>query len=360
MADDHEHENGDDKVDGDDVMMMIFASAMNVSNLISAFYGPPLYPDDEEYDDWDEEDDGHHGDKMVGVVPVKVYLSIIYFILIFGSIGNACIVAMMQHCDFQKLSYPVYLIALAVSDTLLLAVVATEDILDHQFGRLEDFFLSSLALCRFWNYFVSILRVNSPWLVVGMTLDRFVAVVFPLKRSAFCSRRTALIFCSILLAALSFESLFYALLSEHADDNCLPPDWKHLRNYVIFRTLVSETSLPCAFILFLNVYIVITINRSRRFRAASAASRQAAKTSRVDKATVSLMAVSIMAFVALVPISILQYLFYAVKNTPFIGRLSVMGIAVIGGFEDVQCTWAKHLVTKNRAHGLRYAVCHEG
>ena len=280
---------------------------MNASNSTPGFYELLQYPDEEE----------HEFERMVGVVPAHVYLGVIYFILVFGSIGNACIIALMQDRDFHKLSYPVYLRLLAVSDTLLLACVATEDILDHQYRRLGDFLMYSLTLCKFWNYISSLGKLSSPWLVVAMTFDRFVAVVYPLKRAVFCCRRTALIVCSVVLGAIASETLFYPILSKRFPEESDCSVKESAMDYIIFRTLVIETSLPCVLILFLNVYIIIAINRSRKFRASSTGTKQTreAKTSRLDKATVSLMAVSVMAFVALVPISTLQVCYLLLRRT---------------------------------------------
>ncbi|GFR90281.1 growth hormone secretagogue receptor type 1 [Elysia marginata] len=263
-------------------------------------------------------DNGYFVETMVGIIPKKSYLGVIYFILAFGLLGNACIIALMQDREFRNLSYSVYLRVLAVSDSLLLAAVGTEDILDHQYYRLDEFQTSSEALCKIWQYVAQALRVISPWLVVSLTFDRFVAVVFPLKRSEFCSRRTASIVCSVVMGVTFAETLFFPLLAKVVDGECAMPDWESVRNYASFRSLALETTIPCVLILFLNVYIIIVIDRSRRFRAAAAAagSRQPGqeKTTRVDAATVSLMAVSVMAFVTLVPISLLQVVEWAIEN----------------------------------------------
>ncbi|GFS17942.1 growth hormone secretagogue receptor type 1 [Elysia marginata] len=258
-------------------------------------------------DDFDDIDDDDGLGDMVGVVPRHVYLGFIYFILGFGSIGNACIIALMQDKDFHNMSYSVYLQVLAVSDTLLLVTVGVEDILDHQYGRLGHFVTSSVAFCKFWNYVANVFRLSSPWLVVSMTADRFAAVVFPLKRSFLCSRSTAIVVSSLVMATAFGEAVYHIVLSKPFPEEgaCDPPAWDSLENYYYFRTLVLETSLPCVLIFFLNVYIITVINRSRKFRAAAAAGSQE-KAPRVDKATVSLLAVSIMAFVALIPISALQ------------------------------------------------------
>ena len=278
---------------------------MNVTNTTPTSYVTTL--GDTNLDEY--ELDYYESNQMVGVVPRHAYLCFIYIILTSGLIGNACVIALMQNRDFYNLSYPVYLRVLAVSDSFLLISVCTEDILHHNFDRLHDFLTSSVALCKIWTYIRHTASFISPWLVMALTFDRFVAVVFPLKRAFYCSRRTAIIASSILVASILIESSFHLILAEIDLEqyDCMMPEWKSLVNYSIFRVLVLETTLPCTTILILNVYIIIVINRSRKFRAAVGSTQSdGVKTSRVDKATVSLLAVSVMAFIALLPISILQ------------------------------------------------------
>ena len=272
---------------------------MNVTKTTPAFYDSMIDGGDES--DFDD----------TGIMPLQAYFFFIYFILIFGLIGNTCVIALMQSRDFHNLSYSVYLRVLAVTDSFLLMSVCTEDILEHNFDLLHDFVTSSVALCKIWTYFRSVLGLVSPWLVVTLTFDRFVAVVFPLKRAMFCSRRAAIITSSVLVGSIICESLFYLILYkpdyQYNEYDCLRPESKAFLNYEIFRALTAETMLPCMFILILNVNIIIGINRSRKFRAAVGSNQpDGVKTSRIDKATVSLLAVSVMAFIALLPISIMQ------------------------------------------------------
>ncbi|GFO03627.1 growth hormone secretagogue receptor type 1 [Plakobranchus ocellatus] len=281
---------------------------MNSSNTTPGF--SDLYEDDDEL----EPDHGFH--TMVGVVPRKVYLGVIYFILIFGILGNICIICLMQYRDFRNLSYPVYLRALAVSDSLVLLTVCTEDILDHQFDLLYKFLTSSVALCKIWVYIGNVVRLLSPWLIVALTCDRFVAVVFPLRRAVLCSRRTAMIVCALITGLVVSESVFFLVLSKlisyegESQQLCSMKDTESLTDYLHLRTLCHETTLPCFIILFLNVAIILTVRRSFKFRATAgtAGSSQPGgeKMSSMDKVTVSLTAVSMMAFCTLVPVSILQ------------------------------------------------------
>ncbi|GFN74087.1 ubiquitin carboxyl-terminal hydrolase 24 [Plakobranchus ocellatus] len=257
-------------------------------------------------------------ETMVGVVPRVVYLGVIYFILIFGLIGNVSVLFLMHNRDFQNLSYPVYVRTLGVVDSIFLITVCIEDILDHQFKKMNEFMTSSVAFCKIWSFALNVTRLLSPWLIVSLTCDRFVAVVFPLKRAVLCSRRTALITCSMIVGLVLGESLFYAILSRpvmNEEDFELECDLAmrgSVLNYVMFRALFHETTLPCTVILFLNIGIIITVRRSLKFRAATGSKQPGKeKSSSMDKVTLSLTAVSLMAFICLLPISLLQVIEYS-------------------------------------------------
>ena len=274
---------------------------MNVANTTPASYNSLPYRHEDYFEANEPQRDKFT--EIVWVVPPRVYIGVIYFVFIFGLIGNACILALMRAQDFRHLSYSVYLRFLAIWDSLLLVHTCISDILDVHFGLFSKFELWSEALCKFWSYFGAVVGLNSIWLLLALTFDRFVAVVFPFKRAMFCSHRTATIISSVLVACVLCESS-YAFLSErnYEEVSCMEPEWGSIYKYLIFRALFLATLLPFTIILFLDVYIVIVIKRSRSFRAAVGSNQRGGeKPSRVDRATVSLVAVSLMAIVTLVP-----------------------------------------------------------
>ena len=113
-----------------------------------------------------------------------------------------------------------------------------------------------------------------------------------------------------LVGVILCESLFQPILAtlNYEEYDCLlPTSSDSLLNYKIARRLLFTSILPCFIIVFLNVYTIVVINRSRTFRAAVGSNKPGReKASRVDRGTVSLEAVSLVAFATLLSSSVTQ------------------------------------------------------
>ncbi|XP_041379729.1 uncharacterized protein LOC121392689 [Gigantopelta aegis] len=102
-----------------------------------------------------------------------------------GIVGNAMAFALMGDVKFSSLSYPVYLRFLAVADSTVLLSFCTYQSLRF----FHSFYIISMyvAVCRVWMFCMFTVMLLSPWLVVGLTVDRFFCVAFPLKLNRFCT-----------------------------------------------------------------------------------------------------------------------------------------------------------------------------
>ncbi|XP_041355543.1 kappa-type opioid receptor-like [Gigantopelta aegis] len=222
--------------------------------------------------------------------------------VIIGLVGNSLVFLLMRDAKFSLLSYPIYLRVLSVSDSAVLILFCLHQSLRffHSFHIIGDHEIG----CRVWMFMRYTVMTLSPWLVVGLTVDRFVCVVFPLTRNRFCTPRKAKIVCSCLIA---FSILITLPLLEGVKtvDNsnlCFIED--HLMVYFAFIRLVATSNLPCFLILVLNIVIGIHIQRSATFRKRFTSSTSSGSTeTKLDKSLRPLMLISILAFVTLLPSS---------------------------------------------------------
>ncbi|XP_041355551.1 uncharacterized protein LOC121373161 [Gigantopelta aegis] len=139
-------------------------------------------------------------------------------------------------------------------------------------------------------------------------VDRFFCVVFPLKRDRFCTRRNATIVCSC-LATLSGVLTFPLVLDlkkiKGLNTQCYVKD--EYMAYYYFVRLVLTSTLPCLLILIFNIVIGIHIQRSSTFRKRFASSNNSANTeTKLDKSLRPLMLISILAFVTIVPLTVVE------------------------------------------------------
>ncbi|XP_041372573.1 probable G-protein coupled receptor B0563.6 [Gigantopelta aegis] len=240
----------------------------------------------------------------------KIYMTFILIIASLGVVGNVMSFILMSDAKLRSLAYSVYLRWMAVSDSLLLMMVTTEDTLDT-YNYLQRFLVSHVTLCKMWTFFLAMTYTLSPWLVVALTLDRFVCVVFPLSRHRLCTTSKAFKLCltlTLISAALNVVSLIYLDIE---DGECIPSDNLHLSRYLVFQQLFLNSILPCVAVLILNIVTVSRIRRSAYFRQQFKRSGSSEATKeRQDKITLPLLLVSIFAFVTLIPRAVTEFTEY--------------------------------------------------
>ncbi|XP_041355531.1 cysteinyl leukotriene receptor 1-like [Gigantopelta aegis] len=222
--------------------------------------------------------------------------------VVIGLVGNAFIFPLMRDVKFSSLSYPVYLIFLAVSDSTVLIMYCI-----YQTLRFFDSFHiigKNVAACRLWLFLMSTVTLLSPWLVVGLTVDRFFCVVFPMKRDRFCTPRKAKIVCSCLtaLSVLLMLPLLEGVKVIEKSNICFIKD--HLLVYFAFFRISINSNLPCLLIIVFNVVIGIHIQRSTNFRKRFTSTSSGSTENKLDKSLLPLMLISLMALVTFLPSSL--------------------------------------------------------
>ena len=110
-------------------------------------------------------------------------------LLIIGSVGNLISFVVLMMPSMRRMSIYLYLAALSVTDTLVLS-----------FG-LPAMFLKALHgsyvwhsidwMCKAENVLTYTFSDYSVWLIIAVTVDRYVAVCHPLRAAAFCNRGRA-------------------------------------------------------------------------------------------------------------------------------------------------------------------------
>ena len=250
----------------------------------------------------DDEDEEEYEDLWYDFeIRGKTYMACILFIALVGVAGNVMSFILMMDTKVSSFAYSIYIKWMAVSDSVLLVLVSTEDSLDT-YSRDDLFTTYDVILCKVWHFAKSMTFTLSPWLVVALTLDRFVCVVFPLSRHVLCTRSKAIQLCcsmTVVTATLNIDRLIFMRIEENT---CVQPYNPELGRYELFRNLVLKSTLPCVFVLILNIATISRIRQSLSFR------KQFTKVEkeREDKVTLPLLLVSGFAFVTLVPRSVTE------------------------------------------------------
>lgn len=99
-----------------------------------------------------------------------------------GVLGNCLSVCVFFGTKLRHASSSIYLGALAISDTGFLMIVFIAWI-----DMLHVHLLNKSGFCQFFVYFSTLCSFLSVWLVVAFTVERYVAVKYPLRRQFLCT-----------------------------------------------------------------------------------------------------------------------------------------------------------------------------
>ncbi|XP_053673427.1 alpha-1A adrenergic receptor-like [Anopheles nili] len=123
-------------------------------------------------------------------------------LVVFGSIGNILSVLAFFNTKLRKLSSSYYLAALSISDTCYLVglFVAWLNLVDLKIYTQE-------ICCRFFTFSSTMCCFLSVWFVVAFTVERFIVVLYPLRRQTMCTVRRA----KIVILGLTITGIFYSL-----------------------------------------------------------------------------------------------------------------------------------------------------
>lgn len=206
------------------------------------------------------------------------------FIILLGFVGNllSCVVFLNTHLKMRSSSY--YLAALATADfgflVALLCVWLNNAIGWRVFNK--D------GWCEILVYISAVCSSLSVWLIVAFTVERFIAVQYPLHRPHMCTiARAKTIVLALVVVAFTLHS--YAFLTAgvvHKDgqDICdLKPEWWEVMRTISIIDSIGSLIVPLVLIVAMNTMITRNLlNFSRRFRHSSEGSNHCQSHDRSD------------------------------------------------------------------------------
>lgn len=135
-----------------------------------------------------------------------------------GTLGNIVSVLVFFRTRLRKLSSSYYLSALCISDTGFLAV--------NFLLWLNLFNINIYArngFCQLFTFLSGFCSALSVWFVVAFTIERFIAVIYPLKRQTMCTVKRAKSVLIVLIVVSAIHSLPLIVLSAPAHTSADPP-----------------------------------------------------------------------------------------------------------------------------------------
>ena len=231
------------------------------------------------------------------------YAIIIPTSLLLGLTGNLLTICVMNMKSFSKLQARFFLIALAFSDT---TVILTQPF--HKSVIIKVFGLDIRAIsnigCKIYFWFFRTGKMMSSWFVVCLCVERFVAIMYPLKvKLLFTKRRCQLIVCVLFLVLGVFNAgwsystniLENGLCSAEAIDQTNSSDVIKYK-VLLFLAFGFLALVPVTILVTLTPIMIVTIRRGVRQR--QKLTKSCKNDTQVTRATTMLMAV-IIAFMLL-------------------------------------------------------------
>lgn len=252
-------------------------------------------------------------DKVNNIL--KIYISPL--LLVLGTIGNILAFVVLVK-NSKKVSTYHYLYVLAIMDILLLMT----NLLQVWIKQLTGTFIQNEAywLCRLFIFLGYFSSDASVWLIIAVTIERWIAVQMPLKTSIICTpRRTKISIVGVLFAIASVNCHFlWSMELQEVRDNstiksyvCAPSPVYQILVYNVWPWVdaIIYSFLPFVIISAVNFMIINTVCVARKKRETLLLSTQQKKmeTRRANsKLTVMLLSLSFSFLCLTLPMNIMM------------------------------------------------------
>lgn len=145
---------------------------------------------------------------------------ILPLIILMGVTGNSLSIAVMRTKYFSSTSSALWLIALSFSDSVwLMTQPFSKQYVIHLLGYDVRAFYD--PLCKLYFIMHRSAKMVSSWMVVGLCIERFIIVWYPLKAKIIMTRRTVSIMMAVILVVTFTFTGIWSFASKIVKGKCL-------------------------------------------------------------------------------------------------------------------------------------------
>ena len=237
-------------------------------------------------------------------------------IIVLGTVGNILSILVMLRKRFRRTTMCFYLIALAIADMLVLYCSllpkSLERYLSTRFLRHSDF------LCKTWNFLIIYVSHIAPWIIVCLTSERFVAVIFPhYCQVLFTQARAAVALAFAILILLIFDLHYFwthhlsTMIGEAGTTKVcgmyIMQHYNFMVNIWPWVDMALFSLVPIALIIVGNISICIKLGLAHyNRRNLGASTNQSRNQSKLISTTIILVSISLLFIVSTLPVTIWQ------------------------------------------------------
>lgn len=258
-----------------------------------------------------------------------------YPVVLYGVGVPGNVAALVTICNMRPLtSSYVYMAALAVVDILSLNVKLTYIGLQSNNMFVTDFG------CKILMFLTSFCMHFSNWILVAMTIERLIAIWFPLKVANWSTKRRAFIVLALMGLALSLINIHRMIMwievKRWAGSMCVHhPDYTHFNvNILPYLHATVYSFIPVIILVPCNIMIIVSLKRSSKklLKLTNKVNKEQAmeKEKQQNQITVMLVSVSIVFVVLTLP-----YVIFFLIAIYWDFRYNYSGVAIYFFLEQV-------------------------
>ena len=189
---------------------------------------------------------------------VKTFTTPIFIIV--GSMGNVLAFVVLMRKMLQQWSVCFYLALYALINTIVLYVGCGLDWVSY-ITQTRHIANQADWVCRLWKFVFNVINYSSGWVVVAMTVDRFVHMWYPRRAHQLCTvfmAKLVTVFVLIGLVVISIHAMWTYALTPHG---CIIEATKDTHAFqTIAWPMVSAifySYLPVLIILTLDIFLIL-------------------------------------------------------------------------------------------------------
>ena len=235
----------------------------------------------------------------------EVQYGLVPTMIVVGLICNCLTIFTVSDIRFKQLNSRIMLIALALTDTLVLfAGFFNQSFTMELFGR--DVRGDTRIGCKIFFVVYRTGKVFSSWIVVLIAIERFLAVVLPLHVRDILNRRTAITTLTVVLIGVICFNAAWSFSSDTEGNYCMPsfhtPENEELHRIFNIVRGIQYSFLPIIILLTLTPPIIYRLITSHRQRAAIAANALNSTTD-LTRTTLMLIMILLLHIVSSIPLT---------------------------------------------------------
>ncbi|EZA57794.1 hypothetical protein DMN91_002787 [Ooceraea biroi] len=232
------------------------------------------------------------------------------FIIVLGVLLNTVSFSMLSTPVLWDSNLSLYLSALAISDNGALIFNYAVSVAKSHSTVVNDLFMNSRFLCSTNSVSMELFQFTSTWLVVALTWTRVVAVVFPFGTRS-CQNCSAVITITTLICTSFVVSLTKLYSGGYETDSVFEfvPCQDKIKPWgsAMYFYIALSTWLPLLFIFIGNLLLIIRMRKSYKIHNELTHNFRY-KSNRTHNSSRTLLAVSIVHLILLLPLGIVETL----------------------------------------------------